>query len=206
MNETTFNGDIHAGRDRLHLIVALLLAALLLLLPLLFKIGPNSWKTCAAAAAPAAATAQAAPAIAPAPIPTIAAPSELAHSQSAPAAELPGPTPTSAITAEDPPPAARVYFGPDRHALPGDIATTLDSIIAYLKRNPAAKAELKGFHDRRGKADHNRELTYRRATSVSDYLIAAGVAADRVLIAQPVESTGSGAHAEARRVEVHILR
>lgn len=201
MSETTVNSDINSVRDRLHLIVALLLAALLLLLPLLFKIGPNSWKTCGVAATATA------PVIAPKPeLPAAAAPADSASAAAllAPAAELPAPAP--AVATEAPPPAARVYFGLDRYALPGDIETTLADVLAYLKRNPAAKAELKGFHDRRGKADHNRELASRRATSVSDYLIAAGVAADRVVIAQPVETTGSGPHTEARRVEVSVLR
>jgi outer membrane protein OmpA-like peptidoglycan-associated protein len=210
MSDTALDNDVNAGRDRLHLIVALILAALLLLLPFLFKIGPNSWKSCAVSTPVAAA----------APAPSAASPAEPVRVEPAPAASQPAvetspaaapepatvaePAPVAAV--EAPPPAARVYFGLDRYSLPGDVEGTLAAVVDYLKRHPGAKVELKGFHDRRGRADHNRMLASNRATSVSDYLIASGIAGDRVVVAQPVETTGTGPHAEARRVEVSVIR
>lgn len=203
MSDTAIDSDINAGRDRLHLIVALILAALLLLLPFLFRIGPNSWKSCAVSA-PAVAAAPAAT------VPVESAPAAQDPAVAAPPIAEPAPAPVVApppVTAvEEPPPAARVYFGLDRYSLPGDVESALADVVGYLKRHPEAKAELKGFHDRRGRADHNRMLASNRATSVSDYLIASGIAADRVVVAQPVETTGSGPHQEARRVEVSIIR
>lgn len=214
MSDTTYNTSVNAGRDTVHLIVALILAALLFLLPFLFKIGPNSWKTCAAGATasaaaptPAGAASVAPSAIKPAPAaagPVAEAPAVVAPE---PAAETPAPAePATAAVVDEPPPAARVYFALDRYALPGSVEATLADVVGYLKRHPEAKAEIKGFHDRRGKADHNRMLASNRATSVSDYMIAAGIAADRVVISEPAETIGSGPHREARRVEVSVIR
>lgn len=190
MRDTKIGGDANSSRDRLHFIVAVILTALLLSLPLLFGIGPNLWKNCALARPSAAA-------------PTTEI-SSIGSSDSARGRAETAQTVASSV--EQPPRPARVSFDLDRHALPGDIETTLADIIAYLKRHPKAKSELRGFHDWRGDADRNRALASERAISVSDYLIAAGIGADRVVIAAPAETTGSGSKAEAQRVEVAIAR
>lgn len=206
MSDTSFD-NANSGRDQLHLIVALILAALLFLLPFLFGIGPNSWKSCGASL-PKASPSVAAP-VAPAQVDSAPAPTapvaEITPPAPEPASQIAA-TPQPAAPAGEPPPAARVYFGLDRYALPGNVETALAEMVAYLKRHPEAKAELKGFHDRRGRIDHNRSLAANRARSVSDYLIAAGIAEDRLVVAQPVETTGTGSHAEARRVEVSVIR
>lgn len=190
MRDKMIGGDANSSRDRLHFIVAVILTALLLLSPLLFGIGPNSWKNCVLARPFAAAPTTE--------ISSIGSP-DSARGRAETAQAI-------AISEEQPPRQARVYFALDRRALPGDIGTTLADMIAYLKRHPRAKAELRGFYGRRGDADRNRTLASERAISVSDYLIAASIGADRVMISAPAETTGSGSKAEAPRVEVAIAR
>jgi K(+)-stimulated pyrophosphate-energized sodium pump len=79
-------------------------------------------------------------------------------------------------------------------------------VLARLKAEPDAKALVSGFHDRRGSAEMNAALAKRRAESVRRVLIREGVAADRIVLAKPQQTTGSGANREARRVEVTVAR
>ena len=179
--------------NRWHLLVALALLALLLLLPLLFGIGPSSWKTCMAEGATVAA-----PAVTPAPV--AAAPTA---EPTAPVAAV-APTPEAAPAAADLPPAARVYFALDRTEAPADASTTVAEVVAYLKAHPAAKALVSGFHDPRGDVAHNQELALNRARTVRALLESAGIVRDRIVMDKPQETTGTGSNEEARRVEVRV--
>ena len=179
------NHESYSAYNRWHWIIGLILAALLFLLPWLFNIGPNSWKQCAA---PAAAVA--------APVAVAAAPAVVAEAAPAPAAVAP--------VVEEPVPAAKVYFAVNKVNLPGDVDKTLADVLAYLGRHPGAKATISGFHDPRGSADHNRWLADNRAANVKAALEKAGIGADRLVINQAQETTGTGSHEEARRVEVGV--
>ncbi|WP_396624586.1 OmpA family protein [Luteitalea sp.] len=181
--------------DRWHLLGALALLALLLLLPLLFGIGPNSWRTCAAEGA----ATMAAPAVV---APTVAEPA----ASVAPAAPAAAVTPAAEVApaVADVPPAARVYFALDRTEAPADASTTMAAVIAYLKAHPSAKALVSGFHDPRGDVAHNQELALNRARTVRALLESAGIARDRVVMDKPQETTGTGSNEEARRVEVRV--
>jgi hypothetical protein len=161
--------------DRWHLLGALALLALLLLLPLLFGIGPNSWRTCAAEGA----ATMAAPAVV---APTVAEPA----ASVAPAAPAAAVTPAAEVApaVADVPPAARVYFA--------------------LQAHPSAKALVSGFHDPRGDVAHTQELALNRARTVRALLESAGIARDRVVMDKPQETTGTGSNEEARRVEVRV--
>lgn len=174
--------------NRWHLILALLLLLLLFLLPALFGIGPNSYLKCGAPAIAAAV----APVVTPPPAPAVAA---------APV-QAPVPTPVPALPA--PPPAAKVYFGSNKFALPATAGASLLPIVEYLKANGSAKALISGFHDPRGDKAHNEELALNRARSVGDSLQGAGISKDRIEMAMPAVTTGTGANPEARRVEVSI--
>ena len=49
-----------------------------------------------------------------------------------------------------------------------------------------------------------RNFRKQRAESVSQLLQKAGISVDRIALEKPVETTGSGSEAEARRVEVSV--
>jgi K(+)-stimulated pyrophosphate-energized sodium pump len=211
MSNSYDNQSAGRGDSKIYWVVALVLGLLLLLLPWLFNIGPNSWKQCAAPAgaltselAPAAVAEPAAQAplaaAEPAPVEPMPAPAE---AEPAPAAPEAAPAPVTAA----PPPAARVYFALDRYTVPSDADSTVADVVSYLKANPAAKARLAGFHDPQGRSvAYNRELANNRSRSVRAVLEAAGISRDRIEIDQPRETTGTGSNAEARRVEVSVLQ
>ena len=103
-------------------------------------------------------------------------------------------------------PFANFYFDVDMFELPVARDGSLDAVVAYLLANPTAVAAVSGYHDPTGDAAHNAELAKQRAQSVKDAMVAAGVAESQIDMVEPIETTGSGDMAEARRVEVSIRR
>ena len=74
------------------------------------------------------------------------------------------------------------FFDFDKSALRDDQKAALNEDVAWLKGNAGAKVLIEGHCDERGTAEYNLGLGERRAKAVKDYLIAAGVAADRISI------------------------
>jgi len=99
-------------------------------------------------------------------------PSQAAPSAAAPAAAQPG--------APGPSPLKDVFFDYDKAGIRDDQKAALNDNVGWLKGNTGAKVLLEGHCDERGTAEYNLGLGERRAKAVKDYLIAAGVAADRV--------------------------
>ncbi len=111
----------------------------------------------------------------------------------------------SATAASGPkPPAVKVYFETAKTDVDAKDRDSLGVIITYLKANPASRGVISGFHDPRGDKAANEELAKNRAKSVREILRAAGVDEARIVMQKPVETTGSGDLAEARRVELSI--
>ena len=73
-----------------------------------------------------------------------------------------------------------LFFDYDKSAIKDDQKAALNEDIAWLKANAGAKATVEGHCDERGTAEYNLGLGERRAKAVKDYLIAAGIAADRL--------------------------
>jgi outer membrane protein OmpA-like peptidoglycan-associated protein len=103
-------------------------------------------------------------------------------------------------------PVARVYFEPDQAWPSGELGPRLAPVLARLKAEPDTKALVSGFHDRRGSAERNEALALRRAQAVRRVLIREGVAPERIVLAKPQQTQGSGPDREARRVEVTVAR
>ena len=100
-----------------------------------------------------------------------------APAPSAPAAAAPG-APAAAVPAASP--LKDLFFDFDKAAVRDDQKAALNDNVAWLKANPGAKITLEGHCDERGMAEYNLGLGERRAKAVKDYLIAAGVPADRI--------------------------
>ena len=104
-----------------------------------------------------------------------------------------------------------VNFAPARARLtPGSLAV-LDEVARQLREAPTIRIEISGHTDNRGTTARNNQLSRERAASVRAYLIARGVAADRMVARgygpyAPIESnaTPSG-RAMNRRVELRRL-
>lgn len=94
-------------------------------------------------------------------------------------AEPPRPAP-SEYAAE---PALRdIFFDFDKSSIRSDAARTLDASIAWITSNPSVVILIEGHCDERGTNAYNLALGDRRAAATREYLMAHGVAADRITI------------------------
>ena len=90
-------------------------------------------------------------------------------------------------------------------------AATLDVLADVLRRYPYLRVEVGGHTDDRGSDATNDALSHRRAESVRDYLVASGVASDRLTAVgygerRPVADNGNDTgRALNRRVEFVVL-
>ena len=74
----------------------------------------------------------------------------------------------------------RVFFGFDKYNLNADARAVLEKQAAWLNKYRVVTINVEGHCDERGTREYNLALGERRANSVKDYLVALGVAADRV--------------------------
>jgi len=58
----------------------------------------------------------------------------------------------------------------------------LDLVADVLIKNPDVKGEVQGHTDNVGNAEHNQNLSERRAASVKEYLVSKGIAAERLVV------------------------
>jgi outer membrane protein OmpA-like peptidoglycan-associated protein len=126
---------------------------------------------------------------------------------SASAGSGPAPAPAEPTTRAIPgAPIARIYYEPDQAWPSGEVGKKLAPVLARLKADRETKALVSGFHDRRGSVEKNAALANRRAQGMRRVLIREGIAADRIVLAKPQQTQGSGPDREARRVEVTVAR
>jgi OOP family OmpA-OmpF porin len=87
----------------------------------------------------------------------------------------------------------------------------LEQVATGLKSHPGIKVEIQGHTDSTGSASYNMGLSQRRAESVLDYLVKAGVSTDQVTArgygaTMPVESNSTSAgRAKNRRVVMYVV-
>ena len=74
----------------------------------------------------------------------------------------------------------RVFFGLDQHDLSPEARSTLEQQATFLGQQPALDVVIEGHADERGTREHNLALGDRRANAARDYLIALGVAPERI--------------------------
>ena len=74
----------------------------------------------------------------------------------------------------------RVFFDFDQYNLRSDARATLDRQADWMKTWSAVQVIVEGHCDERGTREYNLALGARRANAVKDYLVAAGVSADRI--------------------------
>lgn len=100
----------------------------------------------------------------------------------------------------------KVYFEVGKAELPGDVAGTLADALAAVTADRDRKLLLSGFHDASGDPAANAELAKNRAKAVREALKARGVAADRIVLRKPEQTSAEGPAQEARRVELRLSR
>lgn len=73
-----------------------------------------------------------------------------------------------------------IFYDFDKATLRDSSKTALDHLVTILNENPNVTIELSAHCDYKGSAEYNKRLSQRRAESVVNYLIAHGIAADRL--------------------------
>ena len=68
-----------------------------------------------------------------------------------------------------------IFYDFDKASLRPESKTALDEMVTILNENPNVTIEMGAHTDRKGSDEYNIELSNRRAKSVVDYLIAAGI-------------------------------
>ena len=98
----------------------------------------------------------------------------------------------------------KLYFATGKADLASNAAGPLTEISRQVANG--GSAIVSGFNDPTGDADKNAELSKQRALAVRDALKTAGVAEDKIQLKKPESTTGTGPNAEARRVEVSVVK
>ena len=73
-----------------------------------------------------------------------------------------------------------IAFAPGRAALRPEAKASLGKLVAFVNRDPTKPIRIEGHTDSRGNPNSNQLLSQKRADSVRDALIAAGVSANRM--------------------------
>ena len=73
-----------------------------------------------------------------------------------------------------------IFYDFDKATLRPESKGALDSMVRVLNEHPNITVEMASHTDRKGPEDYNMNLSRRRAKSVIDYLIGAGIPADRL--------------------------
>jgi peptidoglycan-associated lipoprotein len=73
-----------------------------------------------------------------------------------------------------------VFFEYDKAVVNADQRAALNDNVNWLKANSRAKIVIEGHCDERGTAEYNLGLGDRRSKALRDYLVASGIAADRI--------------------------
>jgi outer membrane protein OmpA-like peptidoglycan-associated protein len=108
--------------------------------------------------------------------------------------------------------AKTILFNSGKSSFQKQTLPVLVSIAAILKENPLAKFYITGHTDNTGKSNFNLKLSKERAEAVKKYLIANGVAADRLTSdgfgdSQPIDDNKtSKGRTNNRRVEVKYVK
>lgn len=87
-----------------------------------------------------------------------------------------------------------------------DLANGANAALKAAVEAAASGKELavSGFHDATGDAAVNAELAKQRAIAVRDTLVSLGVAAEKIELKKPENTSGTGSNTQARRVEVTV--
>jgi len=73
-----------------------------------------------------------------------------------------------------------VLFGFDQSDLSTDAKVNLDKLVKILNTYPDTNIEVQGHTDSKGTESYNQTLSVKRATSVSDYLVASQIKGERI--------------------------
>lgn len=76
---------------------------------------------------------------------------------------------------------SNIYYDYDKDALRPESVSSLDTLVQFMNDNPSFTVEVYSFADSKGAEDYNKKLSLRRAQSVVDYIVNAGVDPSRIV-------------------------
>lgn len=94
----------------------------------------------------------------------------------------PRPDTAQAAADEKASPLQDIFFDFDKSMIRADMKKSLAENVRWLKANPMASIIIEGHCDERGTVEYNQGLGQRRAASVKNYLVAAGISAERMTV------------------------
>jgi len=104
-----------------------------------------------------------------------------------------------------------IFFGFDQHVLEHRSTTELNRLVEFLQTYPVLRIEIEGHTDQIGTEEHNEELSTKRAQTVYNYLVAAGIDAHKITYqgygkSRPIAPQDSSADRQLnRRVAFRIV-
>lgn len=116
-----------------------------------------------------------------------------------------------AITATRSALAASIYFDYDRAELTTESRAALDAKLPILRANAGMRIRISGHTDERGSDEYNLALGQRRAAAAKRYLVAQGIAEERIDVVSfgeersAVQGADESSWAQNRRDEFEIL-
>ncbi len=99
---------------------------------------------------------------------------------------------------------ARILFDIGSAVVPSDTSARLSGVLGTVGADAGTRVRVSGFHDASGDAAANAALAKQRAEAIQQWLVVNGVAAERIALDKPAQTTGDGNADEARRVEVTV--
>ena len=105
-----------------------------------------------------------------------------------------------------------IFFDVDKYELKEKSTVELEKIVRFMIDNPTVRIQISGHTDNTGSADHNKQLSLRRATAVYNYLVRRGIKETRVTFLgygsdKPIaDNTTEQGRQLNRRIEFSILR
>jgi peptidoglycan-associated lipoprotein len=120
-------------------------------------------------------------------------------------AQSPATPPASGPSSSEALVAVPVFFDTDSAELTLVASSALERAVERLKAEPRLLGRIEGYADPRGSAADNIALSAKRAMAVRDFLVAWGIAPNRLsVVALGAESSSIGAEALARRVVLRL--
>ena len=105
-----------------------------------------------------------------------------------------------------------ILFDQGKAIIKNESKPELDKVAAFLKANPNAEIELSGHTSSEGERNYNRSLSYKRVTACKEYIVAKGIAEDRIIAVgfgpdRPVAPNDTEAgRTQNRRVEMRTTK